>query len=94
MNQTSFVVSIWHKLGSMHKIPDPGAVVQGAGKFASLDQPRLTAYPASTGTKPVTFEWSRGHAGIEGNERPDQLSQKGAIETCGHVIDFSRFKYK
>ena len=42
----------------------------------------------------VTFEWIRGHAGIAGNERADQLSQKGAIEACGHAIDFSRFRYK
>jgi ribonuclease HI len=42
----------------------------------------------------VTFQWIRGHAGIEGNERADVLSQKGAIEACGHAIDFSRFRYK
>ncbi len=42
----------------------------------------------------VKFQWIRGHDGIEGNERADVLSQKGAIEACGHVIDFSKFRYK
>lgn len=42
----------------------------------------------------VNFQWIRGHCGNEGNERADVLSQKGAIEACGHVIDFSKFRYK
>jgi hypothetical protein len=31
--------------------------------------------------------------GIEGNERTDALSQRRAIETCGHDIDFGAFTY-
>lgn len=40
----------------------------------------------------VTFEWVRGHSGIEGNERADALSQRGAEDVAGRAIDFSRFR--
>jgi ribonuclease HI len=40
----------------------------------------------------VTFEWVRGHSGIEGNERADALSQRGAQDAAGRAIDFSRFR--
>ena len=41
----------------------------------------------------VTFKWVRGHSGNAGNERADALSQKGAIEASGHLIDFGKYKY-
>jgi ribonuclease HI len=41
----------------------------------------------------VTFEWVRGHCGIAGNERADSLSQRGAQQASGQVIDFSKFRH-
>jgi hypothetical protein len=41
-------------------------------------------------SRDVTFEWLRGHSGVEGNERADRLSQRGGQETSGHVIDSRR----
>lgn len=41
----------------------------------------------------VTFKWVPGHTGIAGNERADALSQKGAVQACGHVIDFAKYKF-
>jgi ribonuclease HI len=40
----------------------------------------------------VVFRWVRGHAGVAGNERAHRLSQVGAMEACGHAIDFERCK--
>ena len=37
----------------------------------------------------VQWNWIRGHTGIVGNERADELSRRGAEQVCGHRIDFA-----
>lgn len=41
----------------------------------------------------TTFQWVKGHAGNEGNERADELSRRGAEQAVGRSINFERFTY-
>lgn len=72
----------WKKKGWMTKARQP---VKNRELWERLD--------AARNRHKVTFKWVRGHSGIEGNERADALSQKGAIKACGHGIDFEKFRY-
>jgi ribonuclease HI len=76
-------IDTWKRNGWINSQKNP---VKNRELWERLDQAR--------NRHKVEFKWIRGHAGIEGNERADILSQKGAIDACGHVIDFSRFRYE
>jgi ribonuclease HI len=65
-----------------------------ANKKPVLHQDLWERLDAARNVHKVTFEWVPGHEGIEGNERADELSKVGAMETCGHVIHFDQFIYK
>ncbi len=55
---------------------------------------------ALSGADQITIRWCKGHAGIAGNERADELSNMGMALACGHAsqegepVDYLTAEYR